>query len=87
MVSFDRSQAMNWVKRTISDLQFPGVSFAISNSYSRWEIDDVSLRETSNWGQSNTTIESVVTPRERMFRWAEKVPARLYSIIRLVAAY
>ena len=37
-------------------------------------------------------IEIVVTPRERKYGWAglghsEKIPARLYSIIGLVAAY
>jgi len=33
---------MNWVKNTIRDVNFPGVSFAIATSYSRWEIDEVS---------------------------------------------
>jgi hypothetical protein len=39
--SYDFFQAMNWVKNTIKDLEFPGVSFAIASSYSRWEIDEV----------------------------------------------
>jgi hypothetical protein len=38
---------MNWVKQTISDLEFPGVSFAIANSYSRWEIDEVTKTKNS----------------------------------------
>ncbi len=44
---------MNWVKQTISDLEFPGVSFAIANSYSRWEIDEVTKTKNSQKYETN----------------------------------
>lgn len=37
--------AMNWVKNTIKESQFPGIAFAMAQSYSRWEIDEVISEE------------------------------------------
>ena len=34
-------EAMNWVKNTIAKQEFPGVAFAMSPTYSRWEVDEV----------------------------------------------
>ena len=33
--------AMNWVKGVVADIDFPGIAFAMSQTYSRWEIDEV----------------------------------------------
>ena len=54
-------------------------------------VNNGSLKNADGNNQT-WVIEIVVTPGERMFSWAglghfEKIPARLYSIIGLVAAY
>ena len=33
--------AMRWMKKAIADQNFKGISFAASQTYSRWEIDEV----------------------------------------------
>ena len=37
----DRIEAMTWVKDTIKSIDFDGKAFAMAQSYSRWEIDEV----------------------------------------------
>eukprot|EP00095_Tigriopus_kingsejongensis_P003657 maker-scaffold11_size778918-snap-gene-1.12 protein:Tk03657 transcript:maker-scaffold11_size778918-snap-gene-1.12-mRNA-1 annotation:"hypothetical protein DAPPUDRAFT_306990" len=37
--------AMNWVKDSVVDAGFPGITFAMAQSYSRWEIDEVISQE------------------------------------------
>ena len=37
----DHIPAMNWVKDAIEEEHFEGKAFAMSQPYSRWEIDEV----------------------------------------------
>ena len=37
----DRIKAMTWVKDVIKSMNFDGKAFAMAQSYSRWEIDEV----------------------------------------------
>ena len=37
----DRIEAMTWVKDVIKSIDFDGKAFAMAQSYSRWEIDEV----------------------------------------------
>ena len=37
----DRIEAMTWVKDTIKSIDFEGKAFAMSQPYSRWEVDEI----------------------------------------------